>query len=106
MSVYNCLNQPRLHRSADRSPPRLNICLRDLGELTQIRERMLFHATLVRWVVNPIPLQETCMRSVVVTGTSSGIGWGIAKILTAKGFRVFGSVRKKDRRGASVSGAR
>ena len=35
------------------------------------------------------------MRSVVVTGTSTGIGWGIAKILTAKGFRVFGSVRKK-----------
>ena len=35
------------------------------------------------------------MRSVVVTGTSTGIGWGIAKVLTAKGFRVFGSVRKK-----------
>jgi NAD(P)-dependent dehydrogenase (short-subunit alcohol dehydrogenase family) len=35
------------------------------------------------------------MRSVVVTGTSTGIGWGIAKVLTAKGFRVFRSVRKK-----------
>jgi NADP-dependent 3-hydroxy acid dehydrogenase YdfG len=75
--------------------PSLNICLHDLGELTEIRERMLFHATLVSWVVNPIPLQEACMRSVVVTGTSTGIGWGIAKVLTAKGFRVFGSVRKK-----------
>jgi NAD(P)-dependent dehydrogenase (short-subunit alcohol dehydrogenase family) len=35
------------------------------------------------------------MRSVVVTGTSTGIGWGIAKVLTEGGFRVFGSVRKK-----------
>ena len=34
------------------------------------------------------------MKSVVVTGVSTGIGWGIAKILTQKGFRVFGSVRK------------
>ena len=35
------------------------------------------------------------MRSVVVTGVSSGIGWGIVKELVNKGFRVFGSVRKK-----------
>jgi NAD(P)-dependent dehydrogenase (short-subunit alcohol dehydrogenase family) len=35
------------------------------------------------------------MQSVVVTGTSSGIGWGTAKVLIAHGFRVFGSVRKK-----------
>ena len=35
------------------------------------------------------------MRSVVVTGTSTGIGWGTAKVLVARGFRVFGSVRKK-----------
>ena len=35
------------------------------------------------------------MRSVVVTGTSTGIGRGIAKVLTARGFRVFGGVRKK-----------
>jgi NAD(P)-dependent dehydrogenase (short-subunit alcohol dehydrogenase family) len=35
------------------------------------------------------------MRSIVVTGTSTGIGWGIAKVLTADGFRVFGSVRRK-----------
>lgn len=34
------------------------------------------------------------MRSVVITGTSSGIGWGTAKVLIAHGFRVFGSVRK------------
>jgi NAD(P)-dependent dehydrogenase (short-subunit alcohol dehydrogenase family) len=35
------------------------------------------------------------MKSVVVTGSSTGIGWGIAKVLTGKGFRVFGSVRKQ-----------
>jgi NAD(P)-dependent dehydrogenase (short-subunit alcohol dehydrogenase family) len=35
------------------------------------------------------------MRSVVVTGTSTGIGWGTAKVLIANGFRVFGSVRKQ-----------
>jgi NAD(P)-dependent dehydrogenase (short-subunit alcohol dehydrogenase family) len=35
------------------------------------------------------------MRSVVVTGTSTGIGWGTAKVLLAHGFRVFGSVRKQ-----------
>jgi NAD(P)-dependent dehydrogenase (short-subunit alcohol dehydrogenase family) len=35
------------------------------------------------------------MQSVVVTGASTGIGWGIAKVMTAKGFRVFGSVRKQ-----------
>jgi NAD(P)-dependent dehydrogenase (short-subunit alcohol dehydrogenase family) len=33
------------------------------------------------------------MRSVVITGTSTGIGWGAAKVLIANGFRVFGSVR-------------
>src|ERR1051325_2692087 len=36
------------------------------------------------------------MKSVVVTGSSTGIGWGIAKVLIAKGFRVFGSVRKAE----------
>jgi NAD(P)-dependent dehydrogenase (short-subunit alcohol dehydrogenase family) len=35
------------------------------------------------------------MKSVVVTGSSTGIGWGIAKVLIKKGFRVFGSVRKQ-----------
>ena len=34
------------------------------------------------------------MRSVVITGTSTGIGWGCAKVLIENGFRVFGSVRK------------
>jgi NAD(P)-dependent dehydrogenase (short-subunit alcohol dehydrogenase family) len=33
-------------------------------------------------------------RSVVITGTSTGIGWGAAKVLLGKGFRVFGSLRK------------
>ena len=32
--------------------------------------------------------------SVVVTGASTGIGWGCTKVLTAAGFHVFGSVRK------------
>jgi len=35
------------------------------------------------------------MKSVVVTGVSTGIGWGCVKVLTASGFRVFGSVRKE-----------
>ncbi len=34
------------------------------------------------------------MKSVVVTGVSTGIGWGAAKVLTQGGYRVFGSVRK------------
>jgi NAD(P)-dependent dehydrogenase (short-subunit alcohol dehydrogenase family) len=32
-------------------------------------------------------------RCAVITGTSTGIGWGCAKVLLAKGFHVFGSVR-------------
>ncbi|HZM25345.1 MAG TPA: SDR family NAD(P)-dependent oxidoreductase [Anaerolineales bacterium] len=36
------------------------------------------------------------MKSVVVTGVSTGIGWGITKVLVQKGFRVFGSVRKTE----------
>jgi len=35
------------------------------------------------------------MKSVVVTGASTGIGWGVSKVLIKKGFRVFGSVRKQ-----------
>lgn len=35
------------------------------------------------------------MKSVVVTGSSTGIGWGTAKVLVKKGFRIFGSVRKQ-----------
>ena len=34
-------------------------------------------------------------RSVVVTGTSTGIGWACVKVLVASGFHVFGSVRKQ-----------
>jgi len=34
-------------------------------------------------------------KSVVVTGVSTGIGWGTVKVLTGKGFHVFGSVRKQ-----------
>jgi len=35
------------------------------------------------------------MRSVVVTGVSTGIGWGILKVLIGHGYRVFGSVRRE-----------
>ena len=35
------------------------------------------------------------MRSVVITGASTGIGWACAKYLLDRGFRVFGSVRKQ-----------
>jgi len=35
------------------------------------------------------------MKSIVVTGASSGIGWGCVKVLTAKGFQVFDSVRRQ-----------
>jgi NAD(P)-dependent dehydrogenase (short-subunit alcohol dehydrogenase family) len=35
------------------------------------------------------------MRSVVITGASTGIGWATAKLLVERGFRVFGSVRKQ-----------
>lgn len=35
------------------------------------------------------------MKSVVVTGASTGIGWGCVKVLTGKGFHVFASVRKQ-----------
>jgi len=34
------------------------------------------------------------MKTVVVTGVSTGIGWGALKVLVNKGFHVFGSVRK------------
>ena len=34
------------------------------------------------------------MSSIVVTGASTGIGWGVSKVLLRHGFRVFGSVRK------------
>ena len=34
-------------------------------------------------------------KDVVVTGVSTGIGWGTTKVLVSKGCRVFGSVRKQ-----------
>lgn len=34
-------------------------------------------------------------RAVVVTGASTGIGYGICAVLLQKGFRVFGSVRSQ-----------
>jgi NAD(P)-dependent dehydrogenase (short-subunit alcohol dehydrogenase family) len=34
------------------------------------------------------------MKSVVVTGVSTGIGFGTARVLTGAGYRVFGSVRR------------
>jgi NAD(P)-dependent dehydrogenase (short-subunit alcohol dehydrogenase family) len=34
------------------------------------------------------------MKSVVITGASTGIGWAAAKLLLDRGYRVFGSVRK------------
>jgi NAD(P)-dependent dehydrogenase (short-subunit alcohol dehydrogenase family) len=37
----------------------------------------------------------TNSKDVVVTGVSTGIGWGTTKVLISKGFRVFGSVRKQ-----------
>jgi NAD(P)-dependent dehydrogenase (short-subunit alcohol dehydrogenase family) len=36
------------------------------------------------------------MQSVVVTGVSSGIGWGATKVLVSKGVHVFGSVRNAE----------
>jgi hypothetical protein len=43
------------------------------------------------------PLTRACshMRSVVITGASTGIGWACAKLLLDRGFHVFGSVRKQ-----------
>jgi hypothetical protein len=35
------------------------------------------------------------MRSIVITGVSTGIGHATAKVLLAQGFRVFGSVRRQ-----------
>src|SRR5882757_9165769 len=39
--------------------------------------------------------RNSFMRSVVITGASTGIGWATAKLLLDRGFRVFGSVRKQ-----------
>ena len=39
--------------------------------------------------------EPTAAPTVVISGVSTGIGYGTAKVLTAHGFRVFGSVRRK-----------
>jgi NAD(P)-dependent dehydrogenase (short-subunit alcohol dehydrogenase family) len=39
--------------------------------------------------------KNSAMKSVVITGASTGIGWATAKLLLDRGFRVFGSVRKQ-----------
>ena len=36
------------------------------------------------------------MKSVVLTGPSTGIGWSAAKVLIQNGFRVYASVRKQE----------
>jgi NAD(P)-dependent dehydrogenase (short-subunit alcohol dehydrogenase family) len=41
------------------------------------------------------PPASPAPRSVVITGVSSGIGWGATKVLIDHGIRVFGSVRKQ-----------
>src|SRR6201999_2085556 len=46
-----------------------------------------------QWLV--ITRKGRTMKSVVITGASSGIGWATAKLLLDRGFRVFGSVRKQ-----------
>jgi NAD(P)-dependent dehydrogenase (short-subunit alcohol dehydrogenase family) len=40
-------------------------------------------------------MEKEIRKDVVVTGVSTGIGWGTTKVLISKGFRVFGSVRKQ-----------
>jgi NAD(P)-dependent dehydrogenase (short-subunit alcohol dehydrogenase family) len=37
----------------------------------------------------------TARKSAVVTGASTGIGWGTTKVLIEKGFHVFGTVRRQ-----------
>jgi hypothetical protein len=46
--------------------------------------------------------EERSMRSVVAPGTSTGIGWGTAKVLIAQGFHIFGSVRKSSDAGRRI----
>ena len=36
------------------------------------------------------------MKSIVITGVSTGIGYGAAKEFVGRGYRVFGSVRKEE----------
>src|SRR6201996_526649 len=45
--------------------------------------------------MKPVIIGGSIMKSVVITGASTGIGRASAKLLLDKGFRVFGSVRKQ-----------
>ena len=36
------------------------------------------------------------MKSIVITGVSTGIGYATTKVLISKGYQIFGSVRNKD----------
>ena len=40
-------------------------------------------------------MPEKSNLSVVITGTSTGIGYAAAKLLAERGFQVFGSVRSE-----------
>jgi NAD(P)-dependent dehydrogenase (short-subunit alcohol dehydrogenase family) len=40
--------------------------------------------------------EQTAAAAAVVTGVSTGIGWGMVKVLVEKGVHVFGSVRKAE----------
>jgi NAD(P)-dependent dehydrogenase (short-subunit alcohol dehydrogenase family) len=57
-----------------------------------------YRAAVELFIVSEICRRAACkekhvMKSVVITGTSTGIGWSAAKTLLDNGFRVFGSVR-------------
>src|SRR4051794_6029549 len=51
------------------------------------------HVVQSRAIIGP-QIFEVAMKSVVITGASTGIGLACSKLLLARGFRVFGSVRK------------
>jgi len=63
----------------------------------------IIHLDKRRWTVNTLKMNTDHLRenarannkNVVVTGVSTGIGWGTTKVLVSKGFRVFGSVRRQ-----------
>ena len=40
--------------------------------------------------------EQISAAAVVITGVSTGIGWGTVKVLVEKGVHVFGSVRKAE----------
>ncbi len=70
----------------------------DLKVTRNAATRLPPRCTLYTLKVNSNPLRRNAMansKDVVVTGVSTGIGWGTTKVLVSKGFRVFGSVRKQ-----------